>query len=146
MQGLPKIVRIKVWSRDATVIWSDEPRLIGQRFSDDDELKEALAGEVTVEIKTLEGRELAYERPSFTTLAEVYVPIISKTTGEVVGVVEIYKNPLRLLADLRGRIFDPFFTTKEPGQGTFEIDAIRRLVPLHAVSPGERESEVALPS
>ena len=69
MQGLPVVVRIKVWSRDATVIWS------------------------------------------------VYVPIISKTTGEVVGVVEIYKNPLRL-ADLRGRIFDPFFTTKEPGQGT----------------------------
>jgi CheY-like chemotaxis protein len=28
----------------------------------------------------------------------------------------------------------------------FEIDAIRRLVPLHAVSPGERDSEVALPS
>ncbi len=28
----------------------------------------------------------------------------------------------------------------------FEIDAIRRLVPLHVVSPGERDSEVALPS
>jgi hypothetical protein len=32
MQGLPEIVRIKVWDRDATVVWSDEPRLIGQRF------------------------------------------------------------------------------------------------------------------
>jgi len=93
MQGLPEVVRIKVWSRNATVIWSDEPRLIGQRFPDDNELKEALAGEVTVEIKPLEGSEHAYERPSFTTLAEVYVPIISKTTGDVVGVVEIYKNP-----------------------------------------------------
>ena len=101
MQGLPEIVRIKVWDRDATVVWSDEPRLIGQRFADDDELKEALAGEVTVEIKTLEGREHTYERPSYTTLAEVYVPIFSKTTGQVIGVVEVYKNPFRLLATIQ---------------------------------------------
>jgi signal transduction histidine kinase/CheY-like chemotaxis protein len=101
MQGLPEIVRIKVWDRDATVVWSDEPRLIGQRFADDDELKEALAGEVTVEVKTLEGREHTFERPSYTTLAEVYVPIFSKTTGQVIGVVEVYKNPLRLLATIQ---------------------------------------------
>ena len=105
MQGLPEVVRVKVWDRDATVVWSDEPRLIGQRFSDDDELKEALGGAVTVEIKTLENREHAYERPSFTTLAEVYVPIVSRTTGQVVGVVEIYKNPIRLLTAIqRARI------------------------------------------
>src|SRR5439155_9092859 len=75
MRGLPEVVRVKVWDRDATVVWSDEPRLIGQRFADDNELKEALAGEVTVEIKTLDGREHAYERPRFTTLAEVHVPL-----------------------------------------------------------------------
>src|SRR5207244_3713270 len=68
---------------------------------DNDELKEALAGEVSVEIKTLEGREHAYERTSYTTLAEVYVPIVSKTTGQVVGVVEVYKSPLRLLAAIQ---------------------------------------------
>ena len=101
MQGLPEVVRVKVWDRDATVVWSDEPRLIGQRFVDNDELKEALAGEVSVEVKTLGGREHAYERPSYTTLAEVYVPIFSKTTGQMVGVVEVYKNPLRLLATIQ---------------------------------------------
>jgi len=101
MRGLPEIVRIKVWDRDATVVWSDEPRLIGQRFSDDDELKEALAGQVTVEIKTLEARENTYERQSYATLAQVYVPIVSKKTGHVIGVVEIYKNPFRLLATIQ---------------------------------------------
>ncbi len=101
MRGLPEVVRVKVWDRDATVVWSDEPRLIGQRFPDNHELREALAGEVAVEIKTLAGREHAYERPSFTTLAEVYVPIVSKTTGQVIGVVEVYKNPLRLLATIQ---------------------------------------------
>jgi signal transduction histidine kinase/CheY-like chemotaxis protein len=101
MQGIPEVVRIKVWDRDAAVVWSDEPRLIGQRFADNEELQEALGGEVSVEIKQLERREHTYERPSYTTLAEVYVPIVSKTTGEVVGVVEVYKNPLRLLATIQ---------------------------------------------
>ncbi len=103
--GLPEVVRIKVWDREATVLWSDEPRLVGQRFPDNDELQEALAGKVAVEIKTLGRREHAFERGNFTTLAEVYVPIVSKTTGEVVGVVEVYKSPARLFATIqRGRI------------------------------------------
>ena len=59
----------------------------------DHELREALAGEVAVEIKTLAGREHAYERPSYTTLAEVYVPIVSKTTGQVIGVVRCTRTP-----------------------------------------------------
>jgi two-component system NtrC family sensor kinase len=101
MQGLPEVVRVKVWDRDATVVWSDEPRLIGRRFPDNHELKEALAGEVSVEIKTLEARENAYERASFSTLAEVYVPIVSKKTGQIVGVVEVYKSPIRLFGAIQ---------------------------------------------
>src|SRR5206468_7877297 len=49
----------------------------------------------------LDGRKHTYERPSYTTLAEVYVPIFSKTTGQVIGVVEVYKNPFRLLATIQ---------------------------------------------
>jgi len=103
--GMPEVVRVKVWDRQATVLWSDEPRLIGRRFSDNRELQEALAGRVSVEIKTLTGREHAYERGRFATLAEVYVPIFSRTGGELVGVVEVYKSPERLFATIqRGRI------------------------------------------
>ena len=101
LQGLPEVVRIKVWDTNAAVLWSNEPRLIGQRFPENKELREALAGEVSVEIKTLEGREHAYERASYTTLAEVYVPIVSRTTGRIVGVIEVYKSPLRLLATIQ---------------------------------------------
>jgi len=94
LQGLPEVVRVKVWDRHATVLWSNEPRLIGQRFPDNDELNAALAA-----------RENAYERGSFSVLAEVYVPIFSKTTGQVIGVIEVYKSPLRLLATIqRGRL------------------------------------------
>src|SRR5262245_3057333 len=49
--GLPEVVRVKIWDRNSSVIWSDEPQLVGQRFPDNDELKEALEGEVAVEIR-----------------------------------------------------------------------------------------------
>jgi len=103
--GMPEVVRVKVWDREATVLWSDEPRLIGQRFPDNRMLQKALAGDVAVEIKTLGAPEHAYERGRFRTLAEVYVPILARTTGEIVGVVEVYKSPVRLFATIRtGRI------------------------------------------
>ena len=99
--GFPEIVRVKVWDRAATVIWSDEAQLVGQRFPDNDELRQALAGKVSVEIKQLNKAEQRYERPGFSTLAEVYVPIFARGTREVQGVVEVYKNPARLLRTIR---------------------------------------------
>lgn len=97
----PEIVRVKVWDRQATVLWSDEERLIGQRFPENDELQDALAGKISVEVKDMSGREHTYERREFSTLAEVYVPILSRQTGEVLGVVEVYKTPVRLLTTMR---------------------------------------------
>ncbi len=102
---LPEIVRVKVWDLNAAVLWSDEERLIGQRFPGNEELERALAGRVEVAIKRLTKHEQSYERRRFATLAEVYVPIFSPAGGQVVGVVEIYKTPDRLFAAIRwGRI------------------------------------------
>jgi len=102
---LPEIVRVKVWDRNATVLWSDQEHLIGKRFPDNSELKRALAGRVEVEIKRLTKTEHKYERNTFATLAEVYVPILSSASGQVIGAVEIYKTPKRLFATIRwGRI------------------------------------------
>jgi signal transduction histidine kinase len=96
--GLPEVTRIKVWSRDAMVLWSDEPRLIGQRFPDNANFKRALAGQVAVQIKDLRAAENRYEREAFATLAEVYVPILAPAGGPVIGVLEVYKRPQRLYA------------------------------------------------
>lgn len=99
--SLPEVVRVKVWDRDATVLWSDKAELIGKRFPDNQELREALAGRVAVEIKERPRGEHAYERKKFSTLAEVYVPIFSRESRQVIGVVEIYKTPSRLFATIR---------------------------------------------
>jgi len=101
---LPEVVRAKVWDNQATILWSDESHLIGRRFVDNEELRDALAGKLKVEIKSLTKAEHGYERATFTTLAEIYVPIFSGD-GRVLGVVEVYKTPERLLATIRrGRI------------------------------------------
>jgi signal transduction histidine kinase/CheY-like chemotaxis protein len=99
--ALPEVVRVKVWSRDGSVLWSDAPGLIGRRFPDNRQLRDALGGQVAVEIKRLGGSEHVYER-RFQTLAEVYVPILGKGSDDVVGVLEVYKTPNRLLATIRG--------------------------------------------
>ena len=98
---LPEVVRIKIWDREATVLWSDDERLIGKRFPENAEVKQALAGQVSVALKTLQKKEQEYERERFTVLAEVYVPIASKTSGEIMGIVEVYKLPARLFAGIR---------------------------------------------
>ncbi|MDO8478344.1 MAG: ATP-binding protein [Candidatus Rokubacteria bacterium] len=104
LTSLPEVVRAKVWDNQATILWSDESHLIGRRFLDNDELRDALKGKLEVEIKSLTKAEHGYERPAFTTLAEIYVPIFSGD-GRVLGVVEVYKTPERLLATIRrGRI------------------------------------------
>jgi len=97
---LPEVVRVKVWSREAEILWSDEPGLIGQRFAGNDELQGALAGEIEVEIKRLGKSEQRYEQRAFGTLAEVYVPIVGGG-GRVLGVIEVYKTPDRLQNTIR---------------------------------------------
>jgi two-component system cell cycle sensor histidine kinase/response regulator CckA len=104
LTSLPEVVRAKVWDNQATILWSDESDLIGRRFTDNKDLRDALAGKLEVEIKSLDKTENGYERRTFTTLAEIYVPVLSED-GRVLGVVEVYKTPERLFATIRrGRI------------------------------------------
>jgi signal transduction histidine kinase len=100
--SLPEVVRIKVWDTDATILWSDKPELIGRGFPDNHEFQEAARGKLGVEIKSLTKTEHGHERRAFTTLAEIYVPIhAAGAGGAVIGVVEVYKTPERLLATIR---------------------------------------------
>lgn len=97
--GLPGVVRCQVWSREQTIIWSDDPTLIGRQFPGNLDLQAALAGSVVAAVKEL-GKDEHANVADFSMLAEVYVPILSKP-GEVLGVVEVYKVPTKLFSTLR---------------------------------------------
>src|SRR3954453_13548515 len=69
------IVRVKLWTPDGRVIYSDEPRLIGARYPLGEEESDALAGgRVEAEVSDLSRPENRYER-SAGKLLEVYLPL-----------------------------------------------------------------------
>ncbi|WP_423923918.1 sensor histidine kinase [Frigoribacterium sp. 2-23] len=66
------IVRIKIWDATGRVLWSDEPRLVGETFDLDDDDLEALAGDgVSADVSDLTRPENVYERDRGT-LLEAY--------------------------------------------------------------------------
>jgi signal transduction histidine kinase len=69
------LLRVKLWRADGTIVYSDESRLIGQRFALDQEELDALqTGQSAAGISDLTEPENRYE-DSATRLLEVYVPV-----------------------------------------------------------------------
>jgi len=99
---MPEIVRVKIYDITAVVVWSDKPLLIGQRFPDNTHFHGALAGRTMVNLEMGETKgENIHEREEFPELVEVYVPIIFPESTAVVGVVETYKAPTTVFANIR---------------------------------------------
>jgi len=100
--AMPEIVRIKLYDAAMTIIWSDEPRLIGQRFPANPHLTQAVAGRTVVNLEGGERKEEnQYEGNEFSDLVEVYVPVVFPGSSRVVGVVETYKMPTQVFASIR---------------------------------------------
>jgi two-component system NarL family sensor kinase len=77
------IVRVKLWTVDGRILYSDEPRLIGARYSVDPDERNALqAGRVEAEVSDLSRPENRFER-SQSKLLEVYLPIRGPDGGRL---------------------------------------------------------------
>jgi signal transduction histidine kinase len=69
------VVRVKIWTSDGHILWSDQPRLIGKRFPlGSEELSALRAGRTNAEVSDLTRPENFFER-SYEKLLEVYLPI-----------------------------------------------------------------------
>src|SRR4051812_33189409 len=69
------VVRVKIWSPDGRIVYSDEPRLIGSRYSLGEDDRDTLHdGGVDAEVSDLSRPENRFER-SQKKLLEVYLPI-----------------------------------------------------------------------
>lgn len=59
----PSLVRVKIWTRDGRILYSDEPRLIGRRFGLGEEEQELFVeGGADAELSDLDDPENRYER------------------------------------------------------------------------------------
>lgn len=103
----PDMVRFKVWDSDYRVIYSDYEPIIGQKFPENKELRQALSGNVSAWIGVPNDDEnigeLQYEE-----LLEVYIPIVFNDSTLPVGAIETYfdlKAVNILLAKIKMLIF-----------------------------------------
>ena len=98
---IPDIVRFKVYNSQSVVIWSDDKRLVGRSFPDDSDLQEALRGKVVADVSSLTKKENVFEHDSFQRAVEIYIPIYSENTKELLSVMEIYKRADAIYQDIR---------------------------------------------
>jgi two-component system NarL family sensor kinase len=100
------ILRIKVWTPDGQVAYSDARELIGQRFPLPADLREALADDaVRAEVSDLSKSENRLERDRGRQLVEVYVPLTLADGARVL--VEAY-HPADSIDDASNRIWQTF--------------------------------------
>jgi len=84
------VVRVKIWTRDGTILYSDEPALIGQRFElGEEELRLFDTGGAEAELSDLTKPENRYERPQGK-LLEAHTPI--RTPGGTQVLFELYQR------------------------------------------------------
>ena len=74
-----QLVRMKLWSAAGTVVYSDEPQLIGTTYGlGEDERESIETGRIEAEVSDLSGPENRFER-SYGKLLEVYLPVRTPT-------------------------------------------------------------------
>lgn len=93
-----EIVRFKAWNPQHTIVWSNLSEIIGQTFPDNEEVSEALKGEVELEIEKQKDEHVSERQ--FGNLAEVYMPL-RNPRGDIVGVMEVYKTAYAMEAQVR---------------------------------------------
>lgn len=85
-----RTARVKLWAKDGTVIYSNDPAGVGEKFPTNQNLLKALRGEKAIQIKIPKDAENERER-FLGTLMEVYTPITFPGATEPKGVLEIYQ-------------------------------------------------------
>jgi len=117
-------VRANAYSTQGTVIWSTDSTLVGRHYSVNDELDEALRGELVVHSGRL-GAEFPdkAEHVGLAALApyyvESYIPIFEPQTRQVLGVMELYKIPVQLNEAIADALFQLWMACAASAVGLF---------------------------
>jgi two-component system NarL family sensor kinase len=99
------VVRVKIWTADGTIVYSDESRLIGETYElGNDELEAIETGGVTAELSDLEAPENRFDR-GHGDLLEVYTSI--ETPGGTPLLFETYQR-FSSIANSQSRLLTSF--------------------------------------
>jgi diguanylate cyclase (GGDEF)-like protein/PAS domain S-box-containing protein len=95
-----KILRIKIWAPDGTILFSDLAALRQRQFPVGAELTEALEGNVATDFSSGSDEENIFERGLADRFLSVYLPIRVPGSSAVVGVYEIYEDAAPIEASI----------------------------------------------
>lgn len=102
--AMPDVLRANVYAPDRRVLWSSRPELIGRVFAANDELDQALAGQVVVHLDEhgtdapkAEHQGLSARGSDY---VENYLPVFDDRR-QLVAVIELYRQPAALFAAIR---------------------------------------------
>lgn len=86
------VSRVKIFSAQGTVVYSDEKELIGSRFDPSDEKSTALAGGIASKLAVPDQDDEHRFEQGFGSQLEVFVPVEMRVKGEqqVLGALELY--------------------------------------------------------
>ncbi len=94
------IVKIKIFSPDARVVFSTDHAIIGQTNPENPALMQALSGKNVSHLETTENLSDLREETSFKVdVVETYTPII--VDGKILGVFELYLDVTRFRSDIQ---------------------------------------------
>lgn len=96
-----RILSTKIWRKGGLIAFSSDADLIGKVLKPGEELRQAWAGQLSASFDDLADDENLRERATGVPLLEVYNPIHSIITGEVIAVAEFYLDGSELKSDLR---------------------------------------------
>jgi two-component system, NtrC family, sensor histidine kinase HydH len=101
ISDMADVLRINAYDKEQKVIWSSDKSLVGKKFSDNDELEDALKGKLVVDSgisskDQLPKAEHIHLSETPTRYVENYIPIRDVNGVDVIGVVELYRTPAAL--------------------------------------------------
>jgi two-component system sensor histidine kinase HydH len=99
---MPDIVRFNVYNPQGVAIWAAvDKKLVGRSFADNQKLEEAIQGKVVADMSSLSQKENVSERDSPKKVVEIFIPVYSEVTRELLGVMEIHKRADPIDRDIR---------------------------------------------
>lgn len=97
-----RIVSLKVWRPDGTIVYSSDRTLIGRQFPVEGDLAASVAGNVTADMSTLDASENVSERGRFDHLLEMYLPVRERGGDRIIAVAEFYQLPTEIDREVAG--------------------------------------------
>ena len=85
-----EVVNFRVWDAAGRIVYSTDPAQVGQTFPVDAELRSAWEGGVSAEMGLPEGGIGGVDAATDGDLLEIYSPVRSSDTDEVIAVAEFY--------------------------------------------------------